>query len=586
MTHPVRKGTFFAAVAALVVTAVFAATAVAATARSSARAHPCVVAAGSGDQAFTRNFNPFNLGAQRDFTWGGIYENLLISTAVGGGRQYNLLGKSFTWSKDGKTLTIGVRSNVKWSDGKPLTAADVLYSLTIGRQDKAADRISLVAANSNIAGVRRVGADKVAISFKQVDSTFLGSQLVNVPIVPKHVWSKVKNVTEFANPNPVGSGPFNRVTRFSGQSYQLSKNKSYWAKGLPRIDCVERIFTASNDAGLLQIVSGQADWTHNFVPNVESAYQEKDPKNYHNAYLTTALPVSLTFNTTEYPYSLVAFRKGVSQAIDRNMVSKLGEYGYAPPTTALGLEQLYPKWINPAIRAKAKQLATFDPAAARKTFTDAGFTYRGSRLMDPKGAPVSFPMHVIGGWSDWVASLQIISRNLQAVGIDASVKIEPDWPAWVSNSAISGTKPSLIWSNGGGDPTPYAYFFSHFDPSQVVPTGQDALALGNFERNSNAQAAVVLRQFKGTLDRKKQLQAAYKLQEIFLNELPYIPLFIGPRWSTYSSKFFKGWVTWQNQYADPIFSTQQQVQISLLSLYYADSKKQLSVPALPNATAS
>ena len=578
MTHPVRKGTFFAAVAALVVTAVFAATAVAATARSSARAHPCVVAAGSGDQAFTRNFNPFNLGAQRDFTWGGIYENLLISTAVGGGRQYNLLGKSFTWSKDGKTLTIGVRSNVKWSDGKPLTAADVLYSLTIGRQDKAADRISLVAANSNIAGVRRVGADKVAIRFKQVDSTFLGSQLVNVQIVPRHVWSKVKNVTEFANPNPVGSGPFNRVTRFSGQSYQLSKNKSYWAKGLPRIDCVERIFTASNDAGLLQIVSGQADWTHNFVPNVESAYQEKDPKNYHNAYLTTALPVSLTFNTTEYPYSLVAFRKGVSQAIDRNMVSKLGEYGYAPPTTALGLEQLYPKWINPAIRAKAKQLATFDPAAARKTFTDAGFTYRGSRLMDPKGSPVSFPMHVIGGWSDWVASLQIISRNLQAVGIDASVKIEPDWPAWVSNSAISGTKPSLIWSNGGGDPTPYAYFFSHFDPSQVVPTGQDALALGNFERNSNAQAAVILRQFKGTLDRKKQLQAAYKLQEIFLNELPYIPLFIGPRWSTYSSKFFKGWVTWQNQYADPIFSTQQQVQISLLSLYYADSKKQLSVP--------
>ena len=100
-------------------------------------------------------------------------------------------------------------------------------------------------------------------------------------------------------------------------------------------------------------------------------------------------------------------------------------------------------------------------------------------------------MHVIGGWSDWVASLQIISRNLQAVGIDANVKIEPDWPAWVSNSAISGTKPSLIWSNGGGDPTPYAYFFSHFDPSQIVPTGQDALALGNFERNSNAQAAVI-----------------------------------------------------------------------------------------------
>ncbi len=194
------------------------------------------------------------------------------------------------WSKDGKTLTINVRPNVKWSDGKPLTAEDVRYSLTIGRQDKAADRISLRAANSNIAGVARVGANEVAIRFKQVDSTFLGSQLPTVPIVPKHIWSKVKNVVNFANPNPVGSGPLTRITRFSGHRTLLSKNPSYWAKGLPRIDCVQRIFTASNDAGLLQIVSGQADWTHNFVPNVESAYMAKDPKNFHNAYLTTAPP--------------------------------------------------------------------------------------------------------------------------------------------------------------------------------------------------------------------------------------------------------------------------------------------------------
>jgi peptide/nickel transport system substrate-binding protein len=582
MKVPVRRGTQLVAVGVVLAAAV-AASAIAATSSLSARSHPCVVAAGSGDQAFARNFNPYNLGAQRDFTWGGVYENLLISTAVGGGRQYNLLGEKFTWSKNGKALTITVRSNVKWGDGKPLTTADVLYSLTIGRQDKAADRINLTGANSNIAGVSRAGRNKVVIRFKAVDSTFLGSQLVNVPIVPKHIWSKVKDVVNFANPNPVGSGPFNRITRFSGQSYQLSKNKNYWAKGLPRIECVERLFTASNDAGLLQIVSGQADWTHNFVPNVETAYQAKDPKNFHNAYLTTALPVSLTFNTTDYPYSLVAFRKGVSLAIDRKTVSKLGEYGYAPPTSALGLEQLYPKWINPALKAKARQMATYDPAAARKTFTDANFTYKGGDLFDPKGDRVRFQMHVIGGWSDWVASLQIIAHNLNAVGIDASVKIEPDWPAWVSNSAISGTKPSLIWSNGGGDPTPYAYFFSHFDPSQVVPTGQDALAFGNFERNANAQAASVLRQFKGTLDQKKQLQAAYKLQEIFLNELPYIPLFIGPRWSTYSTKFVTGFVNWNNQYADPIFSTQQQVEISLLSLYYADAKRQPKVPALPNS---
>ena len=580
MKHPVRRGTLFA-VAAVLVTAVVSATAVAATAKSNASGHPCVVAAGSGDQAFVRNFNPFNLGAQRDFTWGGIYENLLISTAVGGGHQYNILGKSFTWSKNGKALTITVRPGVKWSDGKALTADDVLYSLTIGRQDKGADRISLVAANSNIAGVSRVGANKVVIRFKQVDSTFLGSQLPNVPIVPKHIWSKVKDVLNYANPNPVGSGPFNRITRFSGQSYQLSKNTSYWAKGLPRIDCVERIYTASNDAGLLQIVSGQADWTHNFVPNVESAYQEKDPANFHNAYLTTALPVSLTFNTTQYPYSLVAFRKGVSQAIDRKTVSKLGEYGYAPPTSALGLEQLYPKWINPALKARRSSSATYDPDAAKKTFTDGGFTYKGGKLIDPKGNPVSFQMHVIGGWSDWVASLQIVSRNLQAVGIDASVKIEPDWPAWDTNSAISGTEPSLIWATGRATRR-------RTRTSSRTSTRRRSCRPGRTRSHSATSSATrtprrrpSCASSRARSTRRRSCRRRTSCRRSSSTSCPTSRCSSARAGRRTARSSSTGWVTWRNQYADPIFSTQQQVEISLLSLYHAGTKKKLPVPALP-----
>ena len=92
-TSSVRTRTLTVVMAAALIVAVMGASAVAAPSSSSARSHPCVVAAGSGDQAFVSNFNPFNLGAQRDFTWGGIYENLLISTAVGGGRQYNILAK-------------------------------------------------------------------------------------------------------------------------------------------------------------------------------------------------------------------------------------------------------------------------------------------------------------------------------------------------------------------------------------------------------------------------------------------------------------------------------------------------------------
>jgi peptide/nickel transport system substrate-binding protein len=530
-----------------------------------AQRHACVVATGSGDQPFTRNFNIFDAGGRRDFTGGGIYENLAISTAFDGGHVYNMLAKKIAYTRGGRTLMITIQPNVKWSDGKPLTVQDVVYSLTAGRQDKYMDRINLVGENSNIASVKAVGKNKVAINFKQVDSTFVGSTLSNVFIVPRHIWSKVKDPSTFQNTNPVGSGPFTRITRFNAQDYVLSKNPRYWKKGFPKVPCIERIAAASNDAALLQLIRGQADWSHNFIPNVERAYISHDKKHYHASYLGVGLPISLFFDLTKYPYSLPAFRKGVSLAIDRQKVVKLGEYGYAPAVNALGIEKIYPKWLDPKLKARAKSMARYAPAAARKTFTDAGFTYRGGDLFDPRGNRVRFQMHVIGGWSDWVASLQIIANNLQDVGIDASVKLEPDWGAWQPN-AMSTKFVTLLWNYGAEDITPYAYFYSHYDPSRNLGPGVDASATGNWEHFEHPSGAALLRQFKGTLNVKKQKQISYKLQKIWLDNLPAVPLFVGPRWSTYSTRYWTGFPTHKNPYVDPIFSTAQQVEKILLSL--------------------
>ena len=145
---------------------------------------------------------------------------------------------------------------------------------------------------------------------------------------------------------------------------------------------------ASNDAALALIQSGQVDWTHNFVPNVDKAYTSKDQAHFHAFYATTAYPVSLVFDDTQYPYSLVAFRKRSRMAIDRNTVSKLGEYGYAPATDALGLDGLFPQWVtDPTVKAQAKTLATYNPAAAKKLLTDAGFTYKGNSCSTRRATP-------------------------------------------------------------------------------------------------------------------------------------------------------------------------------------------------------
>ncbi len=87
-----------------------------------------------------------------------------------------------------------------------------------------------------------------------------------------------------------------------------------------------------------------------------------------------------------------------------------------------------------SVKAQSKPLATYNPTAAKKLLTDDGFTYKGSKLIDPKGNAVKLDIHVISGWSDWVASNQIITKNLQAIGIDSNVALEPDWNSWFPNA--------------------------------------------------------------------------------------------------------------------------------------------------------
>jgi peptide/nickel transport system substrate-binding protein len=517
--------------------------------------HPCLVMTGSGDPAFTKNFNPFTATGlpSGQFVRGAVYEGLTVSPE-GGKPTLPWLARTWKWSNGNKTLTLQLAKGVKWSDGKSLTSTDVVYSLTAGKQNKVMDVVGLTRPDTNILSVKAKGSYAVVINLKTPDSQFIAATLNAAFVIPRHIWSKVADPSTFTNPNPVGSGPFTRITRFTTQDYVLSKNPHYWQSGKPLINCLEYVQASSNDSALALAQSGQVDWTHNFIPGVDKAYTSKDPAHFHAFYATTAYPVSLVFDNTQYPYSIVGFRQALSLAIDRNTVSKLGEYGYAPPTDAIGLNGLFPQWVaDPKVKARAKAMATYSPTAAKKLLTDSGFTYKGNKLYDPKGNAVSLDIHVISGWSDWVASNQIITKNLQDIGIDASVKLEPDWGSWFPN-AFATKNPTLLWQNGS-QASPYGYFNANLSQNSLIPSGQDASSTGNWSHTANASATGLLNQWKVTLDPKKQQAIATQLETIFLDNMPIVPLFIGPRWSTYSTKYFHCFNSPKNFYGDPIFST-------------------------------
>ena len=533
----------------------------AAPARAAAAAHPCLVVTGNDDPTFARNFNPFEVGTAMDFTLGGIYEPLVIVTAAGGGRQYDWLASAFAWSRDRRTLTLTVRRGVRWSDGVPLTAADVAYTLTAGRQSKAMDQIGLTRRGNEVVSVRAVGADEVAIRLDRADSQFVSAVLAGVVVVPEHVFAHVKNVGAWSNRDPVGTGPFDVVRQFGTQSYTLGRNPHYWQPGVPRFSCIQRIASSSAESALFQMLAGAVDLTNDLFPNVQKAYVAHDPAHFHYYYPAEAPGVGLFLDDTVYPFSLVALRKAISLAIDRPKLT-LAEYRYAPPVDALGIDRIWPQWLTASAAAEARSLATYDPDAARRVLLVAGFTYAGTTLVDPHGDPVKIDAIVPGGWPDWYADMGLISDELRSIGIDFSVDAKPDFGAWYPDAAAI-KEATILWDNAGDTASPYVYFKEHLDPASFVPPGRDASATGNWERFGDPAAVPLLEAFRSTADPAAQHRIAGRLENLFLADLPFVPLFAEPTWSTYSTRHFTGFPSAADDYVQPDFQTSPEYVVAL-----------------------
>lgn len=501
----------------------------------------------TGASTFQRNFNPFMTAARRDFTNGAIYEPLMIITTAGGGHTYPWLATRYHWTNRNRALLVTLRKGVKWSDGKPFTSADVVFTFAYGKKYPAADETGLM-QSGQLKSVKAIGSGQVLFTFRTVNTTVLPQLLsTNVMIVPKHIWSRVNNPTTWTNPKPVGTGPFTRVVKFTSQVYILGKNPYYWQK--LSYDGIKVPALPDNNSALAAAVKGELDWTPNKFENVQSTYVARDPKHFHAYYKDVAYPLGLYFNVEKYPYSLYALRKAISLAIDRNKINTIAEAGLEPPADALGMAKLWPSWIDPRLRSQAKSLATLNVDAAKQTLTAAGFSYRGSTLYDPKGNPVTLTLSCPAGWDDWVSSLQVIQQNLQAIGINATVT-QADQTTWLDNRSKRLLDGGFFWAPGTGV-NPYNFFNSFMSKESYFPVGQNALASGlaNLSGWYSQSATTLLQRYRQTPSAKGQKAIAYRLERIMLSSLPFVPTVYAPYWYTYSTKRFTGFPSGKSYYA-------------------------------------
>jgi peptide/nickel transport system substrate-binding protein len=293
---------------------------------------------------FVRNFNPFN-GNPLLPTVAGIYEPMMIYNTVKG-ELVPWLATSYKWSIDNKTLTLTLRDGVKWSDGQPFTAGDVVFTFNLFKTKPGLQGSGLQAmTGDNVASVTSPDAKKVIFQFTQAYTPAL-YDIIQQNIVPQHIWKNVSNPVTYTNPNPVATGPFTQVTNFQSQVYEIDKNPNYWQSGKPSYKGIRFQEYSGNEQAAVAIANGQVDWASNFIPNIQQTILSRNP-NIKTWFPTVGLVALLELNQAKKPFTDVNVRKAISMALDRQQMIKVALSGYSKPADVTGLSDGFSQWKVP-----------------------------------------------------------------------------------------------------------------------------------------------------------------------------------------------------------------------------------------------
>ncbi|MET1073608.1 MAG: ABC transporter substrate-binding protein [Umezawaea sp.] len=534
----IRRRTTLALIGTVAVAALVAAGCSSGGATKSASSGVLTVGMPNGVQ--TNNSNPFlatSAGASLGYRF-MIYEPLVQTNPIAPSEKGTpWLADKWEWADNYQKLTVTTRSDVKWNDDQPFTAGDVAYTFNLLK-----DKSALNTNGLPIAGATKVSDTSAEITFSKPQ--FVNeNKILNSFIVPEHIWKDVPDPTTFTNETPVGTGPYSLKT-FTPQTVTLSVRTSYW-QDLPKVPEIQYTSYNDNSAQTTALASGAAQWSYVFMPNYETLYVNKDPKN-HKIWMPAGLGIhALWLNTAKAPFNNVALRKALNMVIDREVIFQQGH------------SKLFPKVDNvtgipspagdPFLSADYKgKTAKVDVEGAKKLLTEAGYKLEGDVLKDPSGAPVTFALTDPAGWSDYLTDLDIIKNAVKALGITAEVKTQTvdQWPTDFNSGAFDAT---MHWTNSGA--TPFETYQNIMDASASKPVGEPAAsAQGRFNDPAATNALTAYASAPDDASRKTNLDL---LQKIFVEQVPAIPLVSSPVGAEYSEKNWIGWPTEADPYAPP-----------------------------------
>ncbi|MBC5814965.1 MAG: peptide ABC transporter substrate-binding protein [Candidatus Eremiobacteraeota bacterium] len=318
-------------------------------------------------------------------------------------------------SADGRTLTFHLRPGVKWSDGVPVSAADVLYTLSVILDKK--NPVRSLAGYELIDKSSAPDPQTVVFHLKKpwapAVQTLFSYGVTSQFVLPKHVLEKqgpLATAAFNAGPN-VGDGPFLFNGWRRGEKLSYVTNPHYW-RGAPAAKRLDIRVIPDPSTNLTLLGSGELDW--NLIAPVQQANLLKNKQILYRV-VPTATIAGIAINLKHAPLDDLRIRRAIAMSIDRQSISTKITLGKYPVT-----DSAQPKFswaYDPAVHEPS-----YDPQGADKILDDAGWK-RGTDGMRAKDGKllaftyVQFPETTTG-----VRAATVIQNDLRLRGIDMQIK--------------------------------------------------------------------------------------------------------------------------------------------------------------------
>jgi peptide/nickel transport system substrate-binding protein len=497
--------------------------------------HILRIAAQSYDFA-EAGFNPYN-GHPNAGVLGLVYETLYFVN-VNDGSFTPMLATNYAWNSDDTQVTFTIRQGVKWNDGKPFTANDVAFTFNLMKQYPAADGLGVWNFLSSVVAPT---STTVVMTFQKAYPPVLVNIAGHVYIIPQHIFQNAGDPTQYLTNHPVGTGPF-VLTSYTPGLAVYDKNPSYWNAGAVKIDEVRYPEYKDNATLELALPRGEVDWAGYFSPTLQTDFVAKDPKHNH-VFMAPINRYSICINQRDPILGGKAgtpIRLALSYALDRNAIAAQATAGLEPPGSITGLVlPTAQSWLAPQF---ANLPTGPDIAKAQQLLTSAGYTKGPDGIFEKNGQRLSFTLRSVDTYSDWNAAAKLIASEAQAAGIEIKNTTvgENDYYTLRTDGKYDY---QMMFCGMVGGPTPYYLYNQYLNSNQI---GQGKF---NFVAWDDPTTDHYLNMYASTTDPNIQKQAIEGIEQVFVQNQPFIPLWTGADYDEYSTLHYTGWPDQSNPYS-------------------------------------